>query len=295
MHQLEIPSADIAEKFGLTILGDSRAVVNQLGSTKRKGDRSFYWAKTKAFLESINSGTVLCGTEIFKEAEIQSSVTVLLTSDSPRLMFSKIISEYFVPDVFNDKSNYVAVHRQNSTLKIGENVFIGKNVEIGKGTQIQNNVVIRQNVKIGENCLIKDNTTIGTEGLSHDYDEVQDLYFKLPQIGGVIIDDYVEIGPNSTVRRAALDDTIVGRGTRIGSLCNIGHNVVIGKNCTFISHAIAGGSSVYGDNVFVGMGASIKNGMNIGSNVTVGQGSVVVKHIPDGETWVGNPAKKIER
>jgi UDP-3-O-[3-hydroxymyristoyl] glucosamine N-acyltransferase len=295
MHQLEIPIADIAEKFGLTIVGDSQAIVDQLGSTKRKGNRSFYWAKTKAFLESISSGTVLCGVEIFKEAKIQSSVSVLLTSDSPRLTFSKIISEYFVPDVFEDESNYVADHRQNGTLKIGENVFIGKNVEIGNGTQIQNNVVIRQNVKIGENCLIKDNTTIGTEGLSHDYDEVQDLYFKLPQIGGVIIDDYVEIGPNSTVRRAALDDTIVGRGTRIGSLCNIGHNVVIGKNCTFISHGIAGGSSVYGDNVFVGMGASIKHGMNIGSNATIGQGSVVVKHVPEGETWVGNPAKKIER
>jgi UDP-3-O-[3-hydroxymyristoyl] glucosamine N-acyltransferase len=295
MHQLEIPIADIAEKFGLTIVGDSRAIVNQLGSTKRKGNRSFYWAKTKVFLESISSGTVLCGVEIFKEAKIQSSVTVLLASDSPRLTFSKIISEYFVPDVFEDESNYVADHRQNGTLKIGENVFIGKNVEIGNGTQIQNNVVIRQNVKIGKNCLIKDNTTIGTEGLSHDYDEVQDLYFKLPQIGGVIIDDYVEIGPNSTVRRAALDDTIVGRGTRIGSLCNIGHNVVIGKNCTFISHGIAGGSSVYGDNVFVGMGASIKHGMNIGNNATIGQGSVVVKHVPEGETWVGNPAKKIER
>lgn len=295
MHQLEIPIADIAEKFGLTIVGDSQAIVDQLGSTKRKGNRSFYWAKTKAFLELISSGTVLCGAEIFKEAKIQSSVSVLLTSDSPRLTFSKIISEYFVPDVFEDESNYVADHRQNGTLKIGENVFIGKNVEIGNGTQIQNNVVIRQNVKIGENCLIKDNTTIGTEGLSHDYDEVQDLYFKLPQIGGVIIDDYVEIGPNSTVRRAALDDTILGRGTRIGSLCNIGHNVVIGKNCTFISHGIAGGSSVYGDNVFVGMGASIKHGMNIGSNATIGQGSVVVKHVPEGETWVGNPAKKIER
>jgi UDP-3-O-[3-hydroxymyristoyl] glucosamine N-acyltransferase len=295
MRKLDISIGEIAHKFGLTIIGDTQAIVHQLGSTKKKENHSFYWAKTKAFLESISSGTVLCGKEVFKDAMVQSDVSILIANDSPRLIFSKIISEYFVPDVFEDDSNYVADHRKNSTLKIGENVFIGKNVEIGNGTQIQNNVVIRQNVKIGENCLIKDNTTIGTEGLSHDYDEAQDLYFKLPQIGGVIIEDYVEIGPNSTVRRAALDDTFIGRGTRIGSLCNIGHNVVIGKNCTFISHGIAGGSSVYGDGVFVGMGASIKHGMNIGNNATIGQGSVVVKHVPEGETWVGNPAKKIER
>ena len=179
-------------------------------------------------------------------------------------------------------------------LKIAENVFIGKNVDIGDYTEIQNNVVIRQNVKIGKNCVIKDNTTIATEGLSHDYDEDLDLYYKLPQIGGVIIEDYVEIGPNSTVRRSALDNTLIGRGTKIGSLCNIGHNVVIGKNCTFISHAIAGGSSVFGDDVFVGMGSSIKNGINVGSNVLIGQGGVVVKNIPQNETWVGNPAKKIK-
>jgi UDP-3-O-[3-hydroxymyristoyl] glucosamine N-acyltransferase len=130
--------------------------------------------------------------------------------------------------------------------------------------------------------------------LSHDYDPETDLYFKLPQIGGVIVEDFVEIGPNSTVRRSALDNTIIGRGTRIGSLCNIGHNVIIGKNCTFISHVIAGGSSIFGENVFVGMGASVKNGLTIGSNSTIGQGAIVVKNVPEHETWVGNPAKKIK-
>ncbi|MFM7758725.1 MAG: hypothetical protein ACKO6J_07320 [Crocinitomicaceae bacterium] len=284
--------AEIASKFNLTIIGDSNFFVSVLGSTKKKAENAFYWAKTKNFLETLTSGVVLCQADVFNGAKINSGITVLIVENHARLVFSKIIATYFIPDIFYDDRNYVDEYRRNKQLKIAENVFIGKNVEIGDGTEIQNNVVIRQNVKIGKNCIIKDNTTIASEGLSHDYDEEMDLYFKFPQIGGVIIEDYVEIGPNSTVRRAALDETVIGRGTRIGSLCNIGHNVVIGKNCTFISHAIAGGSSVFGDNVFVGIGASIKNGLVIASNSTIGLGAVVIKNIPDGETWVGNPAAK---
>jgi UDP-3-O-[3-hydroxymyristoyl] glucosamine N-acyltransferase len=263
-----------------------------LGSTKRNVDNGFYWAKTKSFLESITNGVVLCNINIFHEAKIKSGVTVLICENESRLIFSKIIVTFFVPDTFRNDTNHISEHRDNKQIKIAENVFIGENVKIGDGTEIQNNVVIRNNVIIGRNCLIKDNTTIATEGLSHDYDQELDLYYKLPQIGGVIIEDHVEIGPNSTVRRAALDNTLIGRGTKIGSLCNIGHNVVIGKNCTFISHAIAGGSSVFGDDVFVGMGSSIKNGIKVGSKVVIGQGGVVVKNIPENETWVGNPAKK---
>jgi UDP-3-O-[3-hydroxymyristoyl] glucosamine N-acyltransferase len=284
----------LADTFGLRIIGDSSDYITQIGTKFQKSDKGLYWAKTVSFLESTKTGNVLCSEEVFNKSSTSSSVNYLIFNGNSRLLFSKIINAFFIPEVFNDENNYVEIHRANEFLKIGSNVFIGKDVVIGKGTKIQNNVVIRQKVVIGENCLIKDNTTIATEGLSHDYDPETDLYFKLPQIGGVIVEDFVEIGPNSTVRRSALDNTIIGRGTRIGSLCNIGHNVIIGKNCTFISHVIAGGSSIFGENVFVGMGASVKNGLTIGSNSTIGQGAIVVKNVPEHETWVGNPAKKIK-
>lgn len=293
MFSNPIQISEIAREFDLEIIGDSEAKVFGLGSTKRIEPNFLFWAKSPSLFEKIESGTVVCSNDVYKASTVKNGINILLTKENSRLIFSKIINNYFVPDIFNDNTNYVNEFRKNNAIQIGENVFIGKGVKIGNGTVIQNNVVIRQMVSIGENCLIKDNTTLGTEGLSHDYDQVHDLYIKLPQIGGVLIEDFVEIGPNSTVRRSALDNTIIGRGTRIGSLCNIGHNVIIGKNCTFISHCVAGGSSIYEDNVFVGMNASIKNGLNIGKNVTIGQGSVVLKHIPENEIWVGNPAKKM--
>lgn len=78
-------------------------------------------------------------------------------------------------------------------------------------------------------------------------------------------------------------------------MCNIGHNCVLGENNLLTSNVILGGSSKVGNDVYFGISSTIRNRVNIGDSVVIGQGAVVVKDIPDGETWVGNPAKKINK
>ena len=173
--------------------------------------------------------------------------------------------------------------------------IISKNSEIGEGTIIHHNTVIYSKTKIGRQCVINTNVSIGTEGLGLEFDKSKNCYVKIPQIGSVNIGDQVEIGPNSTIRRSAIGETKIGNGTKIGSMCNIGHNCVLGQNNLLTSNVILGGSSKVGNDVYFGISSTIRNRVKIGDSVVIGQGAVVVKDIPDGETWVDNPAKKINK
>ncbi len=289
-----LSSYQIAQDFNLNNPQDLDLEVSGYGSKLKKGAKLISWAKNADFLSQVSQGTVVCKEYDFNSlSSPRAELCYLTTESNPRLLFAKILSKYFTPPVTQDIKNDVERHRQNPGLQIADNVFIAENVTIGDGTIIHSGVVIHAHTSIGINCVLKANASIATEGLGLELDPETQLLTKFPQLGGVILEDYVEIGPSSTIRRSALDDTIIGRGTKIGALCNIGHNTIIGQNCIFACNNITSGSSVVGDEVFLGVGAMIKVGVTIGSKVTLGMGAIVTKNVPDNETWVGNPARKI--
>ena len=148
------------------------------------------------------------------------------------------------------------------------------------------------NAKIGKNVIIGAGTVIGGEGFGYMPDEDGSLV-QFPHIGGIIIEDDVEIGANVCIDRGALGDTIIGRGTKIDNLVHVAHNVKIGKNCQIICLVGIGGSVEIGDNSFVGISACIRNQIKIGKNATIGMGAVVIKDVPDNATVIGNPARPI--
>lgn len=292
--RLDISVHTVASDFNLRVVGDSERKIESIGSLQKCSSNSIAWAKSTKFLKLFDKGVVVCSEEDFENISKQKNVTYLITRSNPRLTFSKVIIRYLKDQSDNDFMNQVEQFKKRDDIRIGDNVFIGSNVSIESGTKIHHNVVIHSNSKIGRNCLIMSNSSIGTEGLGLEFDSEENKYIKFPQIGGVVIEDKVEIGPNSTVRRSALDNTIIKTGTKIGALCNIGHNCVIGEHCIFTCNVVTSGSSIIGNHVFLGVSSIIKQGKNVGNNVTIGQGAVVVTDIPDSETWVGNPAKKIK-
>jgi UDP-3-O-[3-hydroxymyristoyl] glucosamine N-acyltransferase len=148
--------------------------------------------------------------------------------------------------------------------------------------------------EIGKYCNIHPTATIGKNGFGYVRDEVGRL-LPMPHAGNVVIYDLVEVGAHTCIDRAVVGSTVIGEGTRIDNLVHIAHGAKIGKYCLIVAGAILGGSCEIGDYSFIGMGALIKNKIKIGKNVTVGMGAVVTKDIPDGETWVGNPARKLEK
>lgn len=129
-------------------------------------------------------------------------------------------------------------------------VFIGKNSSIGEKCLIYSNVTIREGVAIGSRVIIHANAVIGSDGFGYVFEN--GMHQKIPQVGGVIIEDDVEIGANVTIDRATTGNTVIGKGTKIDNLVQIGHNVTVGKNVILVAQVGIAGSSKIGDGVILG-------------------------------------------
>jgi len=279
---------EIAEAFSLKIVGDENQRVERATAIDNQMVNGITWVKNEKWLNQVKSGAVLMHESLYTQPN--PSVTYLLTAADPKLTFSLILKKYFSPPVDYYLLNEVEKHRANPNLKIADFVFIGQNVTIGDGTIIFPFVFIEANSVIGANCFIKSHVSIGTEGMGLELNPENGLLEKFPQLGNAILEDFVEIGPNSTIRRGTLTTTRIGRGTKIGSMINIGHNCQIGSNCILTSGIVISGSSKIGNGVFIGVNACVRNAVNIGNGSEIGMGAVVVKDVEDDTTVIGNPS-----
>ncbi|MFH1612320.1 MAG: UDP-3-O-(3-hydroxymyristoyl)glucosamine N-acyltransferase [bacterium] len=168
--------------------------------------------------------------------------------------------------------------------------YIGSKSKIGEKTIIHSNVSIREKCIIGKNVIIHNGTCIGSDGFG--YTNINKSYFKIPQIGKIIIEDNVEIGSNVSIDRATLDSTIIGKGTKIDNLVQIGHNVKIGENCIIAGMVGIAGSVKIGNNVILGGQAGISDHVEIGDNVIAGSRSGIIKNIPANTVVSGFPARE---
>lgn len=280
---------EIAEEFNLKIHGNATRIINGASALDEQGVNDISWVKSASFLDKINVGCVLVHESL--SLPQKKDVTYLITTENPKVVFSKILTTYFEKGHEYYLKNEVDKHRLNKEITIADYVFIGQNVTIGKGTVIYPHVSIEADTIIGENCIIKSQVSLGTEGLGFAFSSDKKTLVKFPQLGKVVMQNDVEIGPNSTIRRGALKDTIVRKGTKIGSLVNIGHNCDIGEHSILTCMNVTSGSSKIGKHCFMGVGSSIKNGVQLGENVTIGQGAVVTKSFGSNVTLVGMPAK----
>jgi len=193
-------------------------------------------------------------------------------------------------------------------VTVGSNVVIGAGVEIGRGTIIGANTVIGAGVTIGRNCVIAANCTIdcahlGNEVILHSGVRIGTEGFgwldfgqsnrKIPQLGRVILQDRVEVGANSTIDRGALGDTVVGDGTKIDNLVQIGHNCRIGRNCLIAAMSGLSGSTIVEDGVLMGGGVGTSGHLTIGAGSVVHGRAAVTKNWPAGSKLAGAPAQDI--
>ncbi|MEM7067394.1 MAG: UDP-3-O-(3-hydroxymyristoyl)glucosamine N-acyltransferase [Pseudomonadota bacterium] len=164
---------------------------------------------------------------------------------------------------------------------------VGKDVQIGRNSTICSNATV-VNSLIGDNVIIHNGVQIGQDGFG--FAMGPGGHKKIPQIGRVIIQDSVEIGANSTVDRGANRDTVIGEGTKIDNLVQIGHNVTIGRHCVIVGLAGVSGSATLGDYVVVAGQAGIVGHTNVGDGAQVGGGSGVHGDVAPGERVMGYPA-----
>lgn len=275
---------------------DENIIISKASTLQNADESSIIWIKSSLpEKQTVINNTKARAIIIPDDNEIRAvEGKVLFKVKNPRLSFIKVIQEFFVTKTQPGIHQTSYIHPE---AVIGDNVYIGPFTYIGKsiiGTNsvIHGNIYIYDQVSIGENVIVHSGSVIGADGFGYEKDENGDV-FKFPHVGGVIIENDVEIGANTCIDRGSLGDTLIKRGAKIDNLVHIAHNVVIGENTFVIANAMIGGSTIIGNNSWVAPSVSLMNGISIGKDVTIGMSSLVTKSIPDGETYAGSPAKPL--
>ena len=246
------------------------------------------------------------------------SGTIPIVTPQPYRVFAQVLGLMF-PASLRPGSSFGAtgispgsfVHptaRLEHGVTVDPGAVIGPCAEVGAGTVVGAQSVIGPHVRIGRDCSIGPNVTvshafIGNRVILHPGVRIgQDGFgfamgpaghLKVPQIGRVIIQDDVEIGANTTVDRGASRDTVIGEGTKIDNLCQIGHNVVIGRHCIIVAQVGIAGSSTLEDFVALGGQTAVRGHVRIGAGAQIAATSGVNSDVPPGARWGGTPARPV--
>ena len=301
----KIPLPDIIAFLGDDLLavhgcvGD--AFIDNLADVEHTNEHTLDWIiPTKlnktALAEQSKAKALLVDSEVDYTQGMIDAGKILLVVRNPKRALAKVGNQFFVKKTVSHIHPTAIIDDEaqiGSDVCIGPYCVIGK-ANIGDGCVIDSNVRIYDDVTLGCYCHIKAGAVLGGEGFGFERDECGNK-FRFPQLGSLIIGDYVEVGSNTCIDRGALSDTIIGDYTKINNLCHIAHNNEIGKNVTITGCVNISGSNVIEDNVWIAPNSSIRGFIHLGEGCIVGMGAVVTKDIPEKETWVGNPAWKLEK
>ena len=210
----------------------------------------------------------------------------LLISDDPFRDFNKL-TKHFKP--FESASANVSASAEiGKGTVLQPNVFVGNNVKIGKNCVIHSNVSLYDNTVIGDNVTIHAGTVLG--GDAFYYKKRPEGYDKLISGGRVVIKDNVDIGANCTIDKGVSGDTVIGKGTKLDNLIQVGHDTVIGENCLIASQAGIAGAVVIEDNVTIWGQAGFRSGIVVREGgVIMGQAGIT-KSTKENTVYSGNPA-----
>jgi UDP-3-O-[3-hydroxymyristoyl] glucosamine N-acyltransferase len=171
---------------------------------------------------------------------------------------------------------------------LGPHATISSGVVIGKDSRIGSHVSV-SHALVGARVVLHPGARIGQEGFS--FAHTRSGFLTIPQLGRVIVEDDVEIGANSTVDRGSTQDTVLGAGSRLDNLVQIGHNVRLGRCCVIVAQVGISGSTVLGDFVQVGGQAAMAGHLRIGDRARIGAQAGVISHVPDDAILLGSPAQ----
>ncbi len=241
--------------------------------------------------------------------------TAIIAVDNPSLSFAVVVRHFaaatrkFIPGIHPHAFVDPTVIINPETVRVAAGAVISAGAKVGDGSDIGPNSVISEDVVIGKNCAIMANVSIrercvlgdrvvlqpgvviGSDGYGYEFS--QGRHVKIDQVGIVEIHDDVEIGANTTVDRARFGKTIIGEGTKIDNLVQIGHNCEIGKHCLIVAHTGISGSAKLLDYVTIGGQAGVAGHVTIGDKATIAARSGVTTNLPGNNVYAGKPAVPI--
>ncbi len=314
---MKITANQIAEIVNGTIEGDNSCTVSDFSKIEEAvpGTLTFLAnPKYEPFIYSTKASVALISSSFQPTNKLPRNLT-LIRVDNPYESLAKLLRMY---EDINEKNtgieDPVYIH---PTAKIGKSVYIGafsyigknvivgdncqifphchidKNVTVGEGSKFFSGVKIYNKTKVGSNCVIHSGAIIGSDGFGFAPNRDNE-YQKVPQIGNVIIKDYVEIGANTTIDRATIGSTVIGKGVKIDNLVQIAHNVEIGKNTVIAAQTGIAGSTKIGDDVMIGGQVGIVGHITIANGTKIAAQSGVGRSIISEDQIVqGSPAFNI--
>ena len=296
-----IALGELAKLVGGLVFGDSSILISKVAPIDEaaKGEISFLTnPRYQRFLSDCRASAVIVPPGIAGRFHAHSHLNYLETA-SPYLAFAKIL-QFFSPEPKFDVGVSANAHvdpaaQLGDGVTIWPNVYVGPRTQIGSGTVIffgafvgadvrigsdcvlHPNVVIREGCRIGDRVILHPGVVVGSDGFGYAVEAGARI--KIPQIGIVDIGDDVEIGANSTVDRATLGRTVIGRGTKIDNLVQVAHNVSVGEDCVFAAQVGIAGSTRIGRNVTLAGQVGVGNHLEIGDGATIGPKSGVARSV----------------
>jgi len=298
---------ELAQTVGGTVTGDASVQIHAGATLEQAGPGQITFVanaryallvkKTKAAAVFVSEPTDTAATQIVVANPYYAFTQALVQLHGHRQHKRSGVHTQATVDPSATVGEGTTIHERvtvSEEVRIGRNcvlypgVFIGPGVELGDDCILHANVVIYENCRLGHRVTIHANSTIGHDGLG--YSTEKGVHHKIPHIARAILEDEVEIGASSGVERGSLQDTVVGRGSKIGSQVIIGHGVQVGEGCLLVAQTGIAGSTRIGHHCIFAGQAGIAGHLEIGNHVTVAAKAGVSQNIPDGERVFGYPA-----
>jgi len=309
----EITISELARSVGGSLTGEGSVTVGDIRDIEEagSGDLAFVFRKKSAsLLEKTKASCAIV------PADIGTAPIPVIKCKNPNIAFIKAV-ELIMPGAVTRPDGIHESASIGKDVKLGRGVSVGahacledgaeiadgtviyaqcyvaRSVRIGKNCVIYPNVTVRENSRIGDRVIIHSGCVIGSDGFG--YERTPRGHGKVPHIGGVIIEDDVELGANTTVDRAKIAYTRIGQGTKVDNLVQIAHNVTIGKHCIIAAQSGISGSVKIGNGVMMGGQAGIADHLEIGDGAMIAAQSGLMKSLPPGTVVLGSPARPIRR
>ena len=293
------------------IEGNSQVEVSTLSKIEEGKEGSLTFLanpKYTSYIYTTKASIAIVNKTFTPEQEL--SLTLIKVDDAYKA-FSTLLNYY--NQIKQNKSGIEQPSFISDSAKLGEELYIGafsyigENVTLGNNVKVYPNSYIGDNVTIGDNsviypgakvysdciigasCTINSGSIIGADGFGFAPNEKGE-YDKVPQIGNVILEDFVDVGANVTIDRATLGSTIIRRGVKLDNHIQIAHNVEVGKNTVIAAQTGVAGSTKIGENCQIGGQVGIAGHLTLGNNIRIQAQSGIGRNIKDGETLQGSPA-----
>jgi UDP-3-O-[3-hydroxymyristoyl] glucosamine N-acyltransferase len=308
---MNFTATQIAEVLNGEVVGDPTVKVNTLSKIEEGSTGSLTFLSNPKYTSHIyttNASIVIVNNDFEPQSKLDltlvkvdnaySAFTILLDYyNLSKNNKSGIESPLFISNSASyGKDVYIGAFSHigenvviGDNVKIYPNTFIGDNVTVGANTTIFSGVKVYFDCVIGANCYINSGVVIGADGFGFSLDK-NGVYKKIPQIGNVILEDFVDIGAATTVDRATLGSTVIKEGVKLDNQVQVAHNVIIGKNTVIAAQSGIAGSTKIGANCKIGGQVGIAGHITIGDNVNIVGQSGVTKNIKSNQTINGTPA-----